>query len=143
MKTKLLELESANVKLTQSSEEHANSLKKVEQEKRDIELRYQAEIEELYCELDQETKNDAKMAADTFAATVKGAAAVKTAEDLKIKQGREIRELNTQNRAYIEELTQKQTEMQLILEKNEKLIASQSTKITVQDKYIKVDKIVP
>lgn len=83
------------------------------------------------------------MAADTFAATVKGAAAVKTAEDLKIKQGREIRELNTQNRAYIEELTLKQTEMQLILEKNEKLIASQQTKVTVQEKYIKVDKIVP
>lgn len=31
----------------------------------------------------------------------------------------------------------------MILEKNEKLISSQTHKVTVQDKYIKVDKIVP
>lgn len=66
----------------------------MKQDHQDKILRLEAEIEELYSELDQEHDDDQKLAEDAFTAVAIGAQAVKKSEDIKVKQGREIRELN-------------------------------------------------
>ena len=65
--------------------------------------------------------------------------AVKKAEDLKVRQGREIRILNEQLREYIKEITTKQAEMESIVQKNKEIIVG---KVAV-DKLVQIERIVP
>jgi hypothetical protein len=53
----------------------------------------EAEIEELYGELEREELDDEKLATDAFATTANAALAKKKAEDIRLRQGKEIREL--------------------------------------------------
>jgi hypothetical protein len=82
-------------------------------------MRLEAEVEELYAELEQDEQDDAKLQQDAFTAVATGALAVKKAEDLKVRQGREIRLLNEQLRQYVLEITNKQAEMESIVAKNQ------------------------
>ena len=54
-------------------------------------VRLEAEIDELYTELDRQNDATSHAAGDAFAALAIGAQQKQIAEDLKVKQGREIR----------------------------------------------------
>lgn len=72
-----------------------------------------------------------------------GAQQKKVAEDLKVRQGREIRELNAQLRTYLQEITKIETEMKVTLLKNTELIAAQGSSVKVVDKFVRMERIVP
>lgn len=55
---------------------------------------------------------------NAFKAMATGAMAEKQLENIKIRQGREIRELNEQLKLYIKDISIKETEMRVIIEKN-------------------------
>lgn len=59
---------------------------------------------------------------NAFKAITTGAMAEKQLENIKIRQGREIRELNEQLKSYIKDISTKETQMRVIIEKNNQAI---------------------
>lgn len=64
---------------------------------------------------------------------------MKKAEDLKVRQGREIRILNEQLRQYVQEITSKQAELESIVQKNKEIIVGQHA----VDRFVQIERIVP
>ena len=90
-------------------------------------MRYEAEIEELYAEIDKDEEDDEKLAQDAFAAIANAAMTKKRSEDIKIRQGREIRELTEQLRVQMEEMTVKETDLKVIIDRNNEIVSKQDT----------------
>ena len=51
----------------------------------------------------------------------------KRSEDIKIRQGREIRELTEQLRVQMEEMTVKETDLKVIIDRNNEIVSKQDT----------------
>lgn len=130
-------------KLSVLEQRNELELKKLKQDYQDKILRLEAEVEELYGELEREELDDQKLAEDAFAAVASGAHAQKRVEDIKIRQGREIRELIEQLKESTEEMIKKETDLKVIIDKNNQLVESQNTQIKIVDKFVRIERIVP
>jgi molybdopterin converting factor small subunit len=106
-------------------------------------LRLEAEIEELYGELEQEELDDEKLATDAFATTANAALAKKKAEDLRLRQGKEIRELIEQLNQSTKENVKLETSLAVIMQKNNELIKSHNTSVKIVENFVKIERLVP
>lgn len=107
-------------------------------------MRYEAEIEELYAEIDKDEEDDEKLAQDAFTAIANAAMTQKRSEDIKIRQGREIRELTEQLRVQMEEMTVKETDLKVIIDRNNEILSKQdTTQVKIVDKFVRIERIVP
>ena len=76
----------------------------------------------MYGELEQEELDDEKLATDALATTANAALAKKKAEDLRLRQGKEIRELIEQLNQSTKENVKTETSLAVIMQKNNELI---------------------
>jgi hypothetical protein len=68
---------------------------------------------------------------------------VKQKEDNHRRQAKEIRELNGQLKAYIDEITLKESEMRMIVKQNNEFIATNCVTTKIVDRNIRIERIVP
>ena len=67
----------------------------------------------------------------------------KQKEDNHRRQAKEIRELNTQLKAYIDDITVKESEMRLIVKQNNEFISTHCVTTKIVDRNIRIERIVP
>jgi len=60
-----------------------------------------------------------------------------------VRQGREIRELIEQQRQYIEEMAVRETELKVIVDTNNRLIASQNVKTEIKQNFVRMEVTIP
>ena len=60
-----------------------------------------------------------------------------------MRQGREIRELIEQQRQYIEEMAVRETELKVIVDTNNRLIASQNVKTEIKQNFVRMEVTIP
>ncbi len=97
----------------------------------------------MYGELEQEEHDDEKLATDALATTANAALTNKKAEDLRLRQSKEIRELIEQLNQSTKENVKTETSQAVIMQKNNDLIKSHNTSVKIVDKFVKVERLVP